>query len=153
MPGYKMHVVGGILCYLPLVYCVTYGMTPSLSVAFEWLSFAVLGALFPDIDIKSKGQKLFYRFFAVLLLMLAVQGRFELAALFGIMVLAPMVVRHRGLFHEPWFLVMFPLATAACAGFYAPALQQSLFVDAGFFIAGALSHIVLDRGIRGVVRF
>lgn len=153
MPGYKMHIFGGSLIYALLLYLATYWMMPSASGAFEWFCFAMLGALFPDIDIKSKGQKLFYRFFGVLLIFLAVQGRFELAAVFGIIVLVPMVVRHRGLFHEPWFLVVLPLVIAGATSLYFPSFQQPLFIDAFFFIVGAWSHIVLDRGIRGIIRF
>jgi len=62
MPGYKGHLVGGTVAY-GLLFFGLVGVVvkqPSMLTAGEWLLFALAGSLFPDIDIKSKGQKYFY---------------------------------------------------------------------------------------------
>src|SRR5438309_2217826 len=62
MPGYKGHLVGGTVAF-GLLFFALVGVVvrqPSMLIAGEWLLFALAGSLFPDIDIKSKGQKYFY---------------------------------------------------------------------------------------------
>jgi len=59
MPNYKGHLAGGVVTYC-VVLCALVGTAPSFMTAGEWLLFTLAGALFPDIDIKSKGQKYFY---------------------------------------------------------------------------------------------
>ena len=60
MPNYKTHLAGGLFAYLLSIYAVITLRTISFALALEWLLFCLLGALFPDVDIKSKGQKIFY---------------------------------------------------------------------------------------------
>jgi hypothetical protein len=127
--------------------------TVKISHVIEWLACALAGALFPDIDIKSKGQKYFYWVIFILLVGLAIQERLDLFMVVSIGAIIPMLVRHRGLFHNLWFLI------ALAGGFWIffstqfPFLSQRLFSDILFFLAGVISHLWLDRGFRRMIRF
>ncbi|MGC2310143.1 MAG: hypothetical protein WA432_00805 [Candidatus Babeliaceae bacterium] len=64
MPSYKGHLLGGLVVYsIALLFMAT---TLSWLTKGEWLLCTLFGALFPDIDIKSKGQKLFYALLLVI---------------------------------------------------------------------------------------
>lgn len=152
MPNYKGHVLGGIVVY-GIVFCaVASFLHPSFITACEWLLFTLAGALFPDIDIKSKGQKYFYHLILVLLIVLAFHQQFATMACCSFIVITPMLVRHRGIFHRSWFIMTMPIVVWALVSFSFPLLSASLFVNTLFFIAGGLSHIMLDVGIGRMIR-
>ena len=144
MPNYKGHLVGGFLAYV-LVLFAYIGYMPSLVTGCEWLLFALAGALFPDIDIKSKGQKYFYYVVFILFAFLASKGHFQTLTCFSFVAIAPMLTRHRGVFHSTWFVVSVPLIAWMAMSILLPAYTWPLFVNTLFFIAGALSHLFLDR--------
>ena len=60
MPGFRGHLIGGTVTYLAILQCIK-SMQPSIPVIISGFIFCIIGSLFPDIDIKSKGQKLFYQ--------------------------------------------------------------------------------------------
>src|SRR5580704_7375184 len=104
MPGYRAHLVVGFLTYLPVAYWLTpYQSSPFIMML--GLLFCLMGSLFPDIDIKSKGQKLFYTLIFLLLLFLLY---FKMYCVFIIVALLggiPLLVGHRTIFHHIWFLI------------------------------------------------
>jgi hypothetical protein len=152
MPNYKGHLVGGVAVY-GLVLCGVIGMIkPTFLTAVEWLLFTLAGALFPDIDIKSKGQKYFYYVVFLFFVVLAVQRRFEMLACFSFIIISPLLVRHRGIFHSPWFVIAVSLFAWVVVSMVKPKIAQQFFYDILFFIAGALSHIWLDFGICHMTR-
>ena len=59
MPNYKGHIAGGVITYLVVLYCIKY-TNPSVHTVLQGLVFCLFGSLFPDVDVKSKGQKIFY---------------------------------------------------------------------------------------------
>jgi membrane-bound metal-dependent hydrolase YbcI (DUF457 family) len=152
MPNYKGHLVGGIIAYGLLFFAVFAAQKPSLLIAGEWLLFTLAGALFPDIDIKSKGQKYFYYVILIVLIVLVTQQRFETLACCSFIMISPMLVRHRGIFHNPLFVIVMPLLVWVFMGRSLPHLSQQLFCDTLFFITGALSHIWLDLGTSQTVK-
>ena len=152
MPNYKGHLVGGIVIYALLFFCICATQKPSSMVAIEWLIATLAGALFPDIDIKSKGQKYFYYVVFVLFDVLAARQRFELVTCCSFIFLTPMLVRHRGIFHHPLFVIIMPLLLWLFLSTLVPKISHRLLMDTGFFIAGALSHIWLDVGTRHMMR-
>lgn len=153
MPNYKGHLAGGFIVYLLLLCGLFIARMPSLLTAIEWLFFTLAGALFPDIDIKSKGQKYFYHVALFAFIVLAAQQRFEIITCCSFLVLSPMLVRHRGIFHHPLFVIAVPLLFwACCALVLTPSASRRLLWDAIFFIAGALSHIWLDVGTKHTLR-
>jgi len=151
MPGYKGHLAGGLITGGILLYAVQ-ELNPTPLTALEWLSFALAGSLFPDIDIKSKGQKLFYPILLGILVLLFYNGHIELVALLAVLGLVPMMVRHRGVFHRLWFVIIFPLFVASVGALLMPECMRIFFLDTLFFIAGAISHLWLDFGTMRMLR-
>lgn len=145
MPNYKGHLVGGLAVYC-IVLVALVGSVPSVVTGFEWLLFTLAGALFPDVDIKSKGQKYFYYVVFVIFCLLAYKGRFQALSCCSFIIITPMLTRHRGIFHSTWFVVSIPLILWIGMSMLYPQLAAPLFFDTGFFIAGGLSHLFLDRG-------
>ena len=154
MPGYKGHLVGGIVVY-GLLFFGLVGVViaqPSMLTAGEWLLFALAGSLFPDIDIKSKGQKYFYYIVFLFFIILAAYQRFEMLTCFSFIIITPMLVRHRGIFHSQRFVIAIPLILWIVVSIFMPKVSSQFFFDMLFFIAGALSHIWLDFGARQMIR-
>ncbi len=150
MPGYRTHLMGGFTAYVIVLYLLK-SLKPTPFTMLEWLACALVGALFPDVDTKSKGQLWFYRFLFLVLLVLALHRCFLIAALISIVCILPMLVQHRGLFHRPLFLIGVPMLGVVIVNIYAPACARLFFFDALFFVVGAMSHILLDRGVRAFV--
>lgn len=146
MPGYKVHIVGGVATFIGLMMlCSRYGTPIAPFITLQWLAATVLGALFPDVDIKSKGQGIFYKGMLLFLLFLFWTKQFHLFVIMSFLALVPLLVRHRGMFHRPWFVVVLPLSVAFITGVAFPVYGASFFYNACFFSAGALSHIMLDK--------
>ncbi len=156
MPGYKIHICFSAALYAMLLalsgFFFKCTMVVSLHKALEWFMCMSLGALFPDIDIKSKGQILFYECIVAILLFLWWSAYRHLFIIVAFLALVPLVVRHRGLFHRPWFVVSFPLIAALVTGHFYPRYFEIMIVDASFFSIGALSHCFLDALVTKVTK-
>lgn len=152
MPGYKGHLVGGAVIYAIGLFLLQ-SLHPAWTTMAEWLLFAFAGALFPDIDIKSKGQKVFYRILLIVFGVLLIKGRFQIFILISMLAVVPMIVRHRGMFHKLWFVVGFPSLVAIGITAYFPHYCAIVLYDVSFFIAGAISHLWLDVGLRRMLQF
>ena len=151
MPGYKGHLAGAAVTYAIGLYFLM-GFEPSGITMAEWFMCTCAGALFPDVDIKSKGQKLLYRILLILFGFLLLTERYQLLSFVSILAIVPMIVRHRGLFHNIWFVVFFPVTVASIIGFLFPGYQTLLYYDILFFVAGAISHLWLDLGFKRMLR-
>jgi len=151
MPNYKGHLAGGAAAYLIGLYVLSF-LQPTLPTALEWLLCTLAGSLFPDVDTKSKGQKLFYRILTVVAIVLIFQQKFKPLLIIGSCAIIPIIVDHRGLFHMLWFVIGAPLIFVAVLSLSFPAYKDILFTDAFFFIAGAVSHLLLDFGVRRTLR-
>lgn len=159
MPGYKGHLVGGVGAYAILLVLIAnvssvhehIGLVMPTQAA-QWLILSLAGALFPDVDVKSKGQNIFYLVIMGCLLYLLVLGRVQIAALVSIAALVPMLVRHRGLFHRLWFVVGLPFLLAFFAQLYMPVSSKAIFLNALFFAVGTISHLWLDFGLKRMIR-
>ncbi len=145
MPGYKVHLVGGAVTFACLYALLSSHIPTTSLIIFQWLGASLLGALFPDVDIKSKGQGLFYKGMLLCLALLLCKKQGYLFVAMSFLALVPVLVRHRGIFHCVWFVIVVPFAVAFVAGNSFPAFSALFFYNACFFSAGALSHIMLDR--------
>jgi membrane-bound metal-dependent hydrolase YbcI (DUF457 family) len=151
MPNYKGHLVGGFVAFLIALKIIVVQKVSFLR-ALEWLCFTLLGALFPDIDIKSKGQRIFYTVMSVVCIFLFVNKCFYALTVLCFISFIPLLVRHRGLCHEVWFVIGVPLCSALIISFFSPTLYRTLLWDALFFIIGALSHVYLDVGLKRMLK-
>jgi|SRR5579863_2313423 len=152
MPGYKGHLLGGCVSYA-LLLAVIYMYCPSYAVAARWLMCALAGSLFPDIDVKSKGQNYFYWIIFFIMLVLLAQQQLYALAFCSMVSIIPMLVRHRGIFHRWWFIVLVAVGVWLLITQYAPLYRTQLGYDVLFFIVGAFSHLWLDLGLRRMFRW
>jgi len=152
MPGYKGHLVGGIVAYGLLFVGILGAVRPSMITATEWLLFTLAGALFPDVDIKSKGQKYFYYVVLLFFIVLVARQRFEMLTCCSFIIISPMLVNHRGMFHSPRFVIAIPLIGWIVVSMAMPHLAYQFFFDILFFITGAISHIWLDFGTSHMLK-
>jgi len=151
MPSYKTHLVAGALAGGAVLY-VTGFYHCSLVTTAELICAALLGSLFPDIDTKSKGQQLFYRLFVIFLFCFLIQQRYRAFFILAFLGTIPLLVRHRGMFHHPWFILVGLLFGIIGAHMNWPSYARALSWDLVFFGVGALSHIVLDIGLVNFFR-
>lgn len=107
-----------------------------------WL--AVIFGLFPDVDIKSKGQLLFYRLFFLLDLGLLLLGRWKEAALLGFLALVPILSRHRGWTHSFIAMLLVPAPILVGPMYLAHALVWDGLPYYLGAVAGYFSHLVAD---------
>jgi LexA-binding, inner membrane-associated putative hydrolase len=155
MPGYKGHLVGGCCTYgiiLGTLHALNSDFNPSFSTLMLWLMISVAGALFPDIDTKSKGQKYFYWVLFWFLMWRIIQFKkipsddcFNIVALTAIIALIPLLVPHRGITHQEWFIASIAGAAWVVLCRLFPCHASAIPLQLTFFVAGACSHIWLDR--------
>lgn len=145
MPGYKGHLVGGAVAFSCLILITKYWQQPSLFLAIQYFFFTLLGSLFPDIDTKSRGQGIFYRILLIVLGVLIFRRNIQVCLILSLVSLTPLLVRHRGLFHKIWFIIITPFSIAFLASYASHLSLGAYSMQALFFVVGALSHIVLDK--------
>lgn len=144
MPGFRGHLIGGTVTYLIILQCIK-SMQPSIPMLMSGFVFCAIGSLFPDIDIKSKGQKLFYTLSLCVLCLFLWYERTDLFIGLSFLAVIPVLVKHRGIFHELWFLIFISIMTGLVIGNFHDRYSVFAMNNALFFLAGAISHIFLDR--------
>lgn len=147
MPNYKTHVWGGVAAYALVLYLfllLRIMVYPSLFQMLFWFGCAVAGSLFPDIDIKSRGQQYFYRLLFLILLFCMNIKHFTAVCACGILAIIPLLVKHRGLFHQLWFLVGAPFLMSFFLIQIFPSQKIHILTGIFFFVIGCISHIWLD---------
>lgn len=154
MPQYKTHIQAGIISWALLLF----GMTCinryfNFARAMEFLFFAILGALVPDIDTKSKGRAVFYRLFIGALLILFVFKWWNVLAMVIAIAVLAMLAPHRAIFHNMWFIVSMVIGAVLFASTISPAYSKIVMMDGLFFLIGAASHVFLDVGWRRFLQF
>lgn len=154
MPNYKAHIGGGIVFFIIAFFVAVYYLTFTVEFALglQWFASCVFGALFPDIDTKSKIQRFVYIGMLGFLLFLAHQQQSSLFMAVTFLAIVPLIVNHRTLFHRPIFILFIALTGATVLTMYQPHLKIIIFSNAFFFIVGCISHIFLDKGFKGVFR-
>jgi membrane-bound metal-dependent hydrolase YbcI (DUF457 family) len=148
MSLYKGHLAGGAVVFTLyiLALVVFFSFKPNFK-ALIWFGLCMLGALWPDVDINSLGQKLFYGIFLILDGFFLLTERYKEAALLGFFALLPIVGKHRGWTHTIWaaFVIPSPLLLL-------PALRPELNIGGLEYyipvVIGYLSHLILDRELK-----
>lgn len=144
---WRWHVLGGLIAYgLGILFESVIG-TVTFIETIPFLALAIFGALFPDIDTTSKVRKIIYGkwlifFFAILIFFNTNPAIIISAALISLL---PLVVHHRGIFHNIFFLALIPMTISLPLAWHFPNQSTLIFRYAYFFFLGALSHIALDK--------
>jgi len=125
---------------------------PPTSHIVWFLSCALVGSLFPDVDIKSKGQLVFYRMACCGVIVSIYWGHWMALSALSCGMLVPLLVKHRGITHQVWFVLCAPFVVPCITALYAPQHLTTAFFSYLFFVGGAMSHLMLDFGLSGVAR-
>lgn len=151
MPNYKGHLVGGTIGFGVVIFLCSLHVAPCAQLV-EWFICVVAGSLFPDIDTKSKGQKIFYLLLCAAMIICVLHSKFKLLACFALAGMLPLLSKHRGIFHNFWFILGVVLLTVIYTTNLYPYAYKRIVYDAGFFILGVMSHLYLDVGMRRMWR-
>lgn len=155
MPGYRTHLTAaGVAAAATIVTThahlpLTHLLTPQHA---SCIIASLLGGLFPDIDIKSKGQKLLYSVLLPLFAAALITKHTVALCLLGALAILPPLLPHRGLTHELWFVLLAPLTGPGLVHIYQPEHLPFAFDLYIFFVMGAFTHLWLDMGIIGVLK-
>jgi hypothetical protein len=147
MPGYRGHLLGGAFTYLTLIYTFSKQIPQTPIHTLGLCLVTLFGALYPDIDIKSKGQKVFYILIAGTLGALVAQQKWAPMVIIACMSFIPLYAPHRGVTHHPYFIIITPFFMAHLLRMIHPVFISASYHYHLFFIAGAISHLILDYGI------
>lgn len=151
MPQYKTHLLAGFVVFI-LLFVVLQSSKIFGNYAFICLLSALIGSLFPDIDTKSMIQKFLYFFLFIGVGIAILMQEWQIASFIGIISLFPMIINHRRLTHRIWFIIFMPLAIPILIFYYNRQLLYPALAAYIFFVAGGISHIWLDFGIRRSIR-
>ena len=150
MSHYKGHVWAGLAAFVPLALILYYGL-PNPPHALELvflLSLCLLGSVFPDVDIKSKSQRLVYRIVLFGMIVLLVARKVEAAALLGVYITLPLVVKHRGWTHSRWAAFVIPIPLLMTFSIYVHEIDFKIILSGVpyylSFLMGYLSHLAMD---------
>ncbi len=144
MPGYKGHITASLLS------CGLLYLFPFWS-SLPWVGkgicvgIAVFFGLWPDVDTKSKGQYLFLLVFVIADGMLIYRQDYKRAAYLGLLIVLPLMARHRGWTHHWVAMILVPGALFLAAVQYSDGEAGDLLP---YLIAGLLgyaSHLLADR--------
>lgn len=156
MAGYKGHLAGATLFVLGYIALLAYAF--SVDAAYEQFSaleqigyplslvvLALLFGLWPDVDINSKGQRIFYSIFLVTDLFLIATEQFRAAAYLGLVALLPVLSPHRGWTHTWWAMLLIPSPLLILPYLHVPERPLVGLPFYGAAVVGYLSHLVVDR--------
>ena len=147
MASGKGHILGGLVfLWLFLTILANYFFVPSAMEIIIFAAIAVMFSLWPDVDIKSIGQKVFYTIFFVTDAILVFYFQdYKTAAFFGLLIILPILAKHRGWTHSRLTAVLLPT----------PLLLVPMYVFEGsiaqgipyYFAAvtGYFSHLFFDK--------
>ena len=149
MASGKGHIWGGMVFGVIFVYSITnYFYSPSLLEIVIYIALACMFSVWPDIDIKSVGQKIFYTIFLATDIFLIIQKEFEIAAYFGLIIILPILAKHRGWTHSIPAMILVPSPLLL----YPVITEGSINISGVYFygaaVTGYFSHLVLDKIIE-----
>ena len=126
MSMFREHWIGGLTAY-SIFFIISFIVTVSVSIVYEspldWnptilmdplgilacFTIALLFGLFPDVDIKSKSQRIFYSLLFVLnLSLILIFQRYLEAAILGLFAIVPILSKHRGWTHSRITMILLP---------------------------------------------
>jgi len=160
MSLYRNHAAAGVTAY-GAFYLVTFAAKVILKLKFSYqlpypiittdfalllgcFFIAFLSSIFPDVDIKSRAQILFYRLLFLVEGALMLRRKFEPAAMLGFFAITPLLGGHRGWTHSRIAMFLIPALFILI-----PSLIRGTLILTGlpFSIAsfiGYVSHLYMD---------
>ena len=126
MSMFREHWIGGLVAYstffivsliatiaVSILYAVPVAWNPTISVnplkVIGCFAIAVLFGLWPDVDIKSKSQKIFYTIlFGLNVVLIVFWQKYLESALLGLFAMLPIMSKHRGWTHARVTMVLLP---------------------------------------------
>lgn len=147
MSNYRGHLIGGIGAYVAAVFLLSLS-TIAVSSHLVWFLATMAGALFPDIDVRSKGQHLFLSILLLLLILcLFLQAYVPVVMILFFSVL-PIIIPHRSLFHDLGFVGFLSTGVALFLIYVLPDRAETILSTSLFFLLGVVSHLLLDKGFK-----
>ncbi len=151
MSSYRGHLVGGSILFVPFLLLLgaliewraLSGPTLLLEVGILF-GICLLFALWPDVDIKSRGQTIFYRLFFVFDVLLIATHRYEPAAYLGLFALLPIIGKHRGWTHTVWAAILLPAPFVLLPCIVHDRWDLVGLPYYGAAVTGYLSHLAAD---------
>ena len=147
MASGKGHILGGVVfLWIFLTILANYFIVPTLKEIIIYSAIIIMFSLWPDIDIKSIGQKLFYTiFFVTDLILIFVFKEYKLASYFGLLIILPILAKHRGWTHSRITAILLPTPLL-----FVPMViyGSEIFDGIPYYCAavtGYFSHLFFDR--------
>ncbi len=145
MSSAKGHLFFGLLFALLFVFVASaIASNPTPLEIVLYIVICLMFALWPDVDIKSVGQRLFYSLFFLTDVYLILNQQFKIAAYFGLIIILPVLARHRGWTHSRISMVLIPLPILIYPIYAQGAIN---FSGLPYYLAAATgyySHLLLD---------
>ncbi|MDX1765911.1 MAG: metal-dependent hydrolase [Candidatus Saccharimonadales bacterium] len=156
MSNYRGHVAGAALfsvAYLAILTLVfNLEIIPTDREIFSGFAFpivlvglSVMFGLFPDVDINSHAQNIFYSMFFVVDIWLIATKNFEEAAYLGLIAMLPVISKHRGWTHKKISMVLIPMPLLLMPAANNP---DDIWVGLPYYgaaVVGYFSHLWFDR--------
>ena len=134
---------------LVLLHTIThYFYRPSLLDLIMYIAIGLMFAVWPDIDIKSIGQKFFYTVFFLVDIYLLYTQEYKIAAYFGLIIILPILAKPRGSTHSIPAMVLVPAPILLYPIYVSGSLDFSGGPYYACAVTGYFSHLVLDSKIR-----
>ena len=155
---YGQHVRRGIAAYfiavVPIIAWILYRQNWSVAELgrYWWeilicFVLCVLGSMVPDIDIKSKSQRVIYAILIPIDLTLILFMYYREAAIVGFCAMLPNVLKHRGKLHSRSAAIILPVPLLIIPILVTGKLEYEQ-IGVSYYIAavfGYISHLIVDR--------
>lgn len=147
-------ILSGILAIIASAYIINYANFPNYPQHnpknipplhfILAIPIAMIYSLLPDMDIKSKGSKIFFTIILIITTYLAYIQEYKIALTIFTLSLIPQLFPHRKFTHSTIFAILFPIPVYYIFSHFN--IQIEYFIM--FYISallGYLSHIILDK--------
>ena len=147
MASGKGHLLGGgVFLWIFLTVMANYFFVPTPIEIVIYASIIILFSLWPDVDIKGLGQKVFYTIFFItdIILIFYFQNH-KAASYFGLLIILPILAKHRGWTHYriTAILLPLPLMIVPLVVFEGTLLDGIPYYCAA--VTGYFSHLFFDK--------
>ena len=141
----KGHIFFGFIISFIFIFVISnYFFKPDLKDIILYIVIGVLFSMWPDIDTKSKGQRFFYSIFFLTDCYLIWLQEFKIAAFFGLLIILPILAKHRGWTHSRPAMLLIPLPILLYPMWVNNSLDFSNLPFYAIAVTGYFSHLLID---------